>query len=106
MPLNVKMDESLATTLVSNLLKNAYVHNAEGGEVRVHVGSDGLRVENTGAPTALDATVIFDRFYHTAGKRSSTGIGLSLVRAICRLYGFAVSYRFEAGRHIFEISKS
>lgn len=98
-----RMDGGLAATLVGNLLKNAFAHNVEEGEVRISIASDGLRVENTGVGHALDAKLIFARFYHTPGKPSSTGLGLSIVKAIGRLYGLSVSYAFENGRHVFSV---
>ena len=36
---------------------------------------------------ALDAEHIFERFYQGAKKEGSTGLGLSIVDAVCRLYG-------------------
>lgn len=98
-----QMDAGLAATLVGNLLKNAFVHNVEGGEVRVSVSASGLRVANTGVDTPLDPKLIFARFYHTPGKRSSTGLGLSVVKAIGRLYGLSVDYAFENGLHVFSV---
>jgi hypothetical protein len=47
-PFCLSMDESLATTLATNLLKNAYVHNVEGGTVSVVMTEKTLRIENTG----------------------------------------------------------
>lgn len=101
----VEMDVTLATTLTANLLKNAFVHNHAGGTVRLASGPDFLRVENTGQPEPLDPALIFTRFYHTPGKQSSTGLGLSIALAICRLYGLRLAYRHEGGRHVFEVSR-
>lgn len=101
----VEMDETLATTLTANLLKNAFVHNREGGTVRLASGPDFLRIGNTGVPDPLDASLVFTRFYHTPGKQSSSGLGLSIAQAICRLYGLALSYRHERGLHVFEVRR-
>ena len=98
-----EMDESLATTLVANLLKNAFTHANPGGSITVSITPLAMTVANTGQDTPLDGQRIFERFYHTAGKPSSTGLGLSIVEAICRLYGMAVAYRFEGGMHVFEV---
>ena len=103
-PFVVNMDDSLASVLVANLLKNAFLHNVDGGEVRVTTGSRVLRVENTASGGPLDDSKIFERFWHAAGSKSSTGLGLALVKAVCRLYGMSVRYGFESGRHVFEIT--
>ena len=51
----------------------------------------------------LDDTKIFERFYHSAGKKSSTGLGLALVKAVCNMYGFTVAYSFTGGLHTFRV---
>src|SRR5690606_26008025 len=58
-----RMDPGLARILVTNLLKNAIVHNVAGGGVWVQVDGHGLRVTNTGSDAPLDAARIFDRFH-------------------------------------------
>lgn len=99
----VRMNESLASTLVANLLKNAYVHTPEGGGVEVSVSGRTLTVANSGeAP--LDAAHIFDRFYQGTKKEGSTGLGLALVSAVGRYYGLRVEYRFGDGRHRFSVT--
>ncbi len=64
--LAARMNSSLGASLVTNLLKNAYVHGDAGGEVTVTVSGDRLSVCNSGAGGALDAEHIFERFYQGA----------------------------------------
>ena len=97
----VNMNESLAETLFTNLLKNAYVHSPEGALVSVAVDAHSFTISNDGCE-ALDADKVFERFYHD-GKSGSTGLGLALVNSICRYYNFNVSYRFDNGMHIFSV---
>lgn len=101
----LNMDESLATTLATNLLKNAFTHTNRGGRIAISITPTSMAIANTGQDTPLDGQRIFERFYHTPGNASSTGLGLSIVQAICRLYGIGVAYRFERGMHVFEISQ-
>lgn len=101
----VEMNESLASVLVTNLLKNAFVHNADGGTIRIETAEDSLRICNTGdAP--LDRKRIFERFYQGTKKEGSTGLGLALVDTICKASRLSVRYFYENGLHCFEISKS
>lgn len=103
-PFVAQMNPSLASMLVSNLLKNAHVHNRQGGGVvRIVCRADSFRIENDGIPRPLDANLIFTRFYHTPGKKTSTGLGLPLAQSICRQSGLHLSYSFESGRHVFTI---
>ena len=97
----VPMDEMLATTMVSNLLKNAFVHSHSGGVVEVSISRGAFSVSNSG-DEALDETRLFDRFY-TSGKTGSTGLGLALVKSISDYYDFALNYGFRDGIHCFSV---
>ena len=99
----VRMNASLAGSLVANLLKNAFVHGRAGGRIVVRVAPGILEVANDAAGGALDASRIFDRFYHDARREGSTGLGLAIVDAVCRLYGLQAAYLFEEGMHCFRI---
>lgn len=101
-----EMDAQLADIMTGNLLKNAFIHNTAGGRIYVATDARTLTVANTGEPTKLDENKIFERFYHSAGKKSSTGLGLALVKAICDLYGFDIKYTFDNGMHTFHITFS
>lgn len=99
----VRMNESLAATLVTNLLKNAFVHTSAGGGVEVSLRGRTLTVANDGA-APLDAEHVFERFYQGSRKEGSTGLGLALVSAVARYYGLRIDYRFEHGRHRFSVT--
>ena len=100
--LTYQMDESLASILISNLLRNAIFHNVPGGKIQVILSENSFRVCNDGKEEALDSTKIFDRFQKETTSNSSTGLGLAIVQAICKLYGFEVNYSFD-GMHCFEV---
>lgn len=98
----LEMSESLATVLLTNLLKNAFVHTSEGGTIELTFTDSSFEIRNTGeAP--LDKDRIFERFYKEGKKEGSTGLGLALVDSICKAYRLHLSYRFEDGMHIFTI---
>lgn len=98
----LEMSESLATVLLTNLLKNAFVHTEEGGTITLTFTASSFKIRNTGeAP--LDKDRIFERFYKEGKKEGSTGLGLALVDSICKAYRLHLSYRFEDGMHIFTI---
>lgn len=101
--LSLLMNESLAEILITNLLKNAFVHNVNGGSVYIEISDRELIIANTGSEIALDESKIFERFYHTKRKENSTGLGMSLVKSICNRYGFDCRYKFSEGIHVFKI---
>ena len=101
----IRMNETLAVVLVTNLLKNAFVHNIDKGEIRIVITSSGIRFGNTGNGQPLDGKRIFERFYQGKKKEGSTGLGLAIVDAVCRQYQLRVSYSAVDGMHCFEVSR-
>ena len=101
----VQMNESLATILITNLLKNAFVHNIDGGHIRIEITPHSFTFRNSGVGQPLDEERIFERFYQGAKKEGSTGLGLAIVDSICRLQNIGLRYYFENGEHCFEISE-
>ena len=99
----LQMNETLAESLVANLLKNAFVHNRQGGYVHIYLDANGMTVANTGEPTSLDKQHIFERFYQGNKKQESTGLGLAIVDAICRQYDFQITYQYVDGEHRFSV---
>lgn len=102
--LHVQMDSALANIVVSNLLRNALFHNKAGGEVNISITGSMLTVSNTSAHAALDADLVFSRFYKSDAASKGTGLGLAIVQAICQLYGFVLVYRYENNLHSFQLN--
>lgn len=101
--LKIMMNEKMASVLVSNLVKNAFIHSPEGSSVRIEVSSDGFEVRNPGE-AALDSGQLFRRFYQPGGRKSgSTGLGLALANAVCGYSGLDLSYSFEGDSHLFSV---
>lgn len=99
--LRASMDPALARTLVTNLLKNAMLHNRPGGSVSVQVDEGCFTVRNPGV-TPLDAGRIFTRFHKETTADGGTGLGLAIAKAISDLYGLKLEYVFE-GMHVFNL---
>lgn len=100
--LALRMDPALARILVTNLVKNAIVHNRAEGSVTVRVAPDRLIVRNTGADRPLDAARIFDRFHKETTAHAGTGIGLAIAKAITEMHGLHIAYRYD-GAHVVEV---
>lgn len=101
-PLIVRMNESLAVTMINNLVKNAFVHNREGGEIYLEATERQLTVSNTGDSPELNRERLFRRFGKQSNRPDSTGLGLAIVKSIADLYHIEVSYRYN-GKHCFQL---
>ena len=103
---HLQINETLATMLITNLLKNAYVHNNEHGTIQIEIGKDYISFSNSGDLQPLDEKRIFERFYQGKKKEGTTGLGLAIVAAICRQCSLAVSYRFVNNMHEFHVTNN
>lgn len=100
----VEMNDSLVSVLVTNLLKNSFVHNIDGGFIYIKITANTFEISNTGEKP-LDRERIFERFYQGQKKEGSTGLGLALVDSICKANHLMIDYTYVENRHIFTISK-
>ncbi|MAC96273.1 MAG: two-component sensor histidine kinase [Flavobacteriales bacterium] len=99
----VQMDSSLASVIISNLLKNAIFHNLSNGKVSVEIFENIIKISNTSKAQKLDENLIFNRFYKPNNSSKGTGLGLAIVKAISDLYGFKVSYSHNNALHCFQV---
>ena len=94
------MNESLASTLLSNLLKNAFIHNIESGSIAISVTGRTLTISNSSESTGLNEATLFNRFEKQTHKKESTGLGLAIVKSIISIYGIDIKYEYN-GLHKF-----
>lgn len=87
---HLNMDIGLAEILISNLIKNAVIHNIEKGVIDIHLSEDVLIIRNSGTSYREDPKHLLKRFER--GEDGSTGIGLAIVDQICKVYGFRLNY--------------
>jgi signal transduction histidine kinase len=97
------MNKDLAEILVMNLVKNAIVHNKQGGEILIRLSSSSFTIENTSNEPMIQEDKVFERFIKKSKRKSSSGLGLAIVKAIAEVSGLSVTYNFN-GRHVFVVS--
>ena len=84
--------------LIKNLVDNALKYTRPGGSVKISLQSGVLEVEDTGVGIAREKLQrIFERFTRESDIEGGFGIGLSIVRRVCRLYGYRIAVDSREG---------
>ncbi len=93
-----ELDRAALSRVLGNLLANALKYS--GGDLEVVLAPEGLLTLSNAAPGLDEVQVgrLFDRFYTVETGRGSTGLGLSIARALTERMGGTISARCEAGR--------
>jgi signal transduction histidine kinase len=105
--LHLNMNRGLASAMFSNLLKNAFIHTTTGGRIEIEIQSDWFVISNTSSVEApLPADKIFERFYKGNNSEGNSGLGLSLVASIAKLYDYVISYNYltKKSMHSFSVA--
>ncbi|ABG59981.1 sensor histidine kinase [Cytophaga hutchinsonii] len=89
----IPANQILIETLFFNLISNAIKHNIEdAGTITITLSKDMLEISNTGNELPVEAERMFERFLKSSTSEMSVGLGLSIVKKICDLYKFKISY--------------
>ncbi len=103
-PLIIRANRSLVEILLSNVIKNAVIHNSVKGKINVTIQNRQLLVENTGPALQGVPEEMFARFKKGSNKTKTSGLGLALVKQICYLYGYQLTYKYNNGWHVVKIT--
>jgi len=96
----IKANQTLIDILITNIISNAIRHNIDTGTIAIEISMDKLVVTNSGKPLMGDVNTIFDRFVKLGEKKNSIGLGLPIVKKICEVSGFTVSYENNDDEHV------
>lgn len=89
----IEAPEAVLSVAIGNLLGNACKYTVEG-EIRCIIEKNRILIEDTGPGLSTEeAERLFERGYRgsSVGNTTGGGIGLSIVRRLCELYGWQVS---------------
>ena len=103
-PTTLLFHQHLVDILISNLLGNAIRYNTTGGAIDITLNNQQLIISNTSSNPQLDNNKVFKRFYREHYSQDGNGLGLSIVKQVCDLAGYTVSYAYIDGKHTFTIS--
>ena len=102
--INLEMNDVLLDILLNNLFSNAVKHNIHNGGIIIELNENKFLIKNTGEEPKTNPDKFFNRFVRENKIKDSTGLGLSVVKKICDLYNFKISYDFITPFHIIEIT--
>jgi signal transduction histidine kinase len=91
-PAIVKMNQTLAEVLISNLISNAVRYNVDGGFIKCCINIGYLTISNSGVPLKTDPELLFRRFHKKSENPQSVGLGLSIVKKIADTCKMKISY--------------
>jgi len=101
----VGINEALAELLLNNLISNAIRHNdGPDGAIRVDLNGSRLMIANSGREPQVPTSELFERFKKGNAGSDSIGIGLAIVKQICDLNNFNISYKYSSGLHTLTVS--
>ncbi|NOQ27876.1 MAG: hypothetical protein GQ564_21145 [Bacteroidales bacterium] len=92
---SVTMNPYLAEILFANLIKNAIRHNVEKGQIIIQQTANTIKIYNSGPVLKIYSKDLFKRFKKSSESSESLGLGLSIVKKICEVYDFHISYEYE-----------
>jgi signal transduction histidine kinase len=97
-PKSINANRLLLEILFTNLIKNAIVHNLEHGKIEIEIQGLSFTMRNTGVAPKRPTHELTHRF-KSSGNGESTGLGLSIVKQICRVNNYRFAYQFSDNWH-------
>ena len=90
----VPMDQDDALRLIDNLLSNAIKYNRTGGDLRITLSQEALRIVDSGEGMDEETLKrVHRRFVRANSSEGGFGIGLDIVHQVIRNYQFDITFR-------------
>jgi len=93
----------LLEIMLTNLIKNAFVHNVSQGMVDIHASSHKFEIKNSRPSQQLEEDRLFKRFGKQSDNKDGLGLGLSIVKKICEIHNWQISCQLEENRIVFTV---
>ena len=99
----VEASPFLLEILISNLLSNILAHSSPNAKATISLKSNRMTFSNEGKPLNFSESKLFSRFGKGIDNYKGNGLGLSIVKQICIVNGWDITYSYDQGMHVFEI---
>lgn len=99
-----RLDRAALSRVFSNLLSNAMKYSS--GDLQVVLTSAGQIIFSNHCPalTRVEVEKLFDRFYTVEAARKSTGLGLSIARALAERMGGGLTAEYKDGKLVMTVN--
>ncbi|ETZ21170.1 HAMP domain-containing sensor histidine kinase [Pedobacter sp. V48] len=94
----------LMDVLISNLLTNALSYTDAGSKIVFNLNEHSLVISNEGDPLSFPESKLFTRFGKGTAGYKGNGLGLSIVKQICNINKWQITYQYENNMHKFRIA--
>jgi len=81
----------LLEIMLTNLIKNAFVHNIQHGTVNISLKANNLEIINSRQSLPIERERLFKRFGKQSDNKAGLGLGLSIVKEICEIHGWQIT---------------
>jgi signal transduction histidine kinase len=99
----VSASKQLMEILISNLILNAISHNIMNGSITIKATHKQIEIGNTSDQPQLNVESLFKRFGNVSAAGNSNGLGLAIIKQICGLHNWKVSYHYKFNKHYFTV---
>jgi signal transduction histidine kinase len=101
--ITLQANRSMVDLLLTNLIKNAFFHNVQNGSIHIVVSKNRFSISNTSGGETIPEGKLFQRFYKQSTNKESWGLGLAMVKKICDINQWKISYSKPGSLHAFVV---
>lgn len=95
----INANPMLFEMVISNLISNAIKHNKEDGVIEILTTNLFISISNSGEPSKLASSSLFERFKKDSNAANSFGLGLAIVKKICDNYNWKITHSYVEDQH-------
>ena len=99
----IEANSTLLDVLLTNLIKNAFLHNVKQGFIDIKTSEKSFEIKNSSGAMEIPREKLFQRFAKQSSNKESWGLGLAIAKKICEINGWQLTYLFEKNEHIFKV---
>jgi signal transduction histidine kinase len=101
--ITIDANATLLDVLITNLIKNAFLHNVKNGIVDIKLQNNGFEITNTSQHSELPREKLFQRFFKQGQNKESWGLGLAISKRICEINSWRLLYSSDSKKHTFAV---